>query len=85
MSSDTVPLAMIICHCLAVTDRDLRAACDAGADDARSAERLCGAGSECGGCLPLVETILRIELRKRPLRPFAVDCSAGAMAVGSRA
>jgi bacterioferritin-associated ferredoxin len=39
-----------VCHCRAVTDRDVRAAIEAGARSPRELARDCGAGAECRAC-----------------------------------
>lgn len=52
---------MIICHCKAVSDRDIRRTVRMGANSTTEVERLCGAGTDCGSCRPTVETVLRIE------------------------
>lgn len=49
---------MIVCHCEVVTDRDIRAAIDAGAHDHSSIAEACGAGRHCLGCTPAVEDLL---------------------------
>jgi len=41
---------MVVCHCRAVTDRQVRAAVDAGASTVAEIGRHCGAARECGGC-----------------------------------
>ncbi len=49
---------MIVCHCRVVSDRDIRAAVDAGA---RTLAQLCretGAGTECGGCVFTVKRLV---------------------------
>ena len=59
---------MIICHCHAVSDRELREAAGRGetcADVARS----CRAGSACHGCLPAVQQILRESSAQPPAGP----------------
>lgn len=50
---------MIVCHCLGLTDRDIRE--NAARTAARSREELgadCPAGGCCGGCAPVVDRIL---------------------------
>jgi bacterioferritin-associated ferredoxin len=47
-----------ICHCRAVTDRRICEAIEAGASDAETVSRHCGAGGACGGCLPAVRALL---------------------------
>jgi bacterioferritin-associated ferredoxin len=41
---------MWVCHCRAVTDKHVRAAIDAGANDETEIGRVCGAGTGCGSC-----------------------------------
>jgi bacterioferritin-associated ferredoxin len=47
-----------VCHCRAVTDRRICEAIEAGAADAETVSRRCGAGGACGGCLPAVRALL---------------------------
>lgn len=49
---------MLVCHCFAVNDRRIRAAIDAGARDEVDVAVACGAGRDCGGCLPAVQRLL---------------------------
>lgn len=49
---------MYVCHCLVVSDREIRAALDCGARDECAVARFCGAGSRCGGCLPAIRTLM---------------------------
>jgi bacterioferritin-associated ferredoxin len=49
---------MYICACKAVTDRTVSAAMAAGARSVDDVTRRCGAGEECGGCLPLLQELL---------------------------
>lgn len=49
---------MYACACEAVTDRTVRAAMAAGARTVDDITRRCGAGAECGGCLPLLRELL---------------------------
>ncbi|MFN8157866.1 MAG: (2Fe-2S)-binding protein [Candidatus Nanopelagicales bacterium] len=41
---------MILCHCLVVSDGDLRASVDAGATTVGAVLAATGAGTRCGGC-----------------------------------
>ncbi len=50
---------MIVCHCHALTDRDIRAAAGACGGCPQTVQALCGAGTACGGCTPSVERIAR--------------------------
>ena len=49
---------MVVCHCLAVTDRAISAAIMAGAGDVGALADWCGAGAGCRGCWPALERIL---------------------------
>ena len=49
---------MIVCHCRAVTDREIRNAIQCGARTPRAIARACGAGGRCGGCREAVVDLL---------------------------
>jgi bacterioferritin-associated ferredoxin len=49
---------VIVCHCHAVSDRDVRRAAQAGAMTVREVARECRAGSGCGGCTRAVREII---------------------------
>ena len=49
---------MVVCHCHAVSDREIREEIRSGALDAESLAERCGAGSRCGGCGPVVAALL---------------------------
>ena len=49
---------MVVCHCNAVSDHEIRAAVAAGACDAEGLAASCNAGTRCGGCQPVVDAIL---------------------------
>jgi len=67
---------VIVCHCRAVTDRDIRDSIRSGLTDLIEIEEATGAGSCCGGCLPAVHELVTGELDQsaparsgpRPLR-----------------
>jgi bacterioferritin-associated ferredoxin len=61
---------MIVCLCLAVSERAVHAAIESGATTLDAVRATCGAGAGCGGCLPTVAEMLR--------RPGAVARVAGA-------
>ena len=52
---------MLVCHCKAVSDREVRDAIREGASTRRQVARACGAGSRCGGCRPIVAELLEEE------------------------
>ncbi len=49
---------MIVCHCHAVSDREIRRAAREGAGSVREVARDCRAASGCGGCSMAVREIL---------------------------
>jgi bacterioferritin-associated ferredoxin len=49
---------VIVCHCRAVSDRVVRSAVDRGACDLREVAERCGAGARCGGCHPVLMSLL---------------------------
>ena len=52
---------MIVCHCHSVNERTIRESVRAGAEDANEVGDHCRAGTGCGGCVELVEVIVRSE------------------------
>jgi bacterioferritin-associated ferredoxin len=52
---------MVVCHCNAVNDLRIRDEIRAGAIDAAALRARCGAGARCGGCVRVIEQILRAE------------------------
>jgi bacterioferritin-associated ferredoxin len=60
VKSNRRTLTMLVCHCRKVFDRDIRALCR----ETRSLSGVCrrsGAGTGCGGCVPLVRDIVISE------------------------
>ncbi|MEZ5180128.1 MAG: (2Fe-2S)-binding protein [Acidimicrobiales bacterium] len=49
---------MVVCHCNAVSDREIRDLVRAGALDAADVAARCSAGARCGGCVTVVETLV---------------------------
>ncbi|HKJ55298.1 MAG TPA: (2Fe-2S)-binding protein [Nitriliruptoraceae bacterium] len=49
---------MIVCHCNVVSDRDIHAAIDDGANEPCALASACGVMANCGGCLPTVRRLL---------------------------
>jgi bacterioferritin-associated ferredoxin len=47
-----------VCHCRAVTDREVRAAIDAGAKSIHALAEATGAGGRCRGCWPSLLELL---------------------------
>lgn len=58
---------MIVCHCRAVSDRQVTAAIDHGAAHVEGITAACGAGSDCGGCHPRLEHLLHTAGVERPV------------------
>ncbi|HEX5097479.1 MAG TPA: (2Fe-2S)-binding protein, partial [Acidimicrobiia bacterium] len=42
---------MYVCHCRAVTDTTIRTTIECGAEDVTDVGSMCGAGTNCGGCI----------------------------------
>jgi bacterioferritin-associated ferredoxin len=61
---------MLVCHCKAVHEARVRAAIDAGARDEFDVAEACGAGSDCGGCVPTITRLLDEQ---------ATPCGGGAL------
>lgn len=59
---------MIVCHCLGVSDREVRRCVRAGADTPGRIARACGAASACGGCRLAVREVLEAELEPKSSR-----------------
>ena len=49
---------MLVCHCNAVYEREVRDAIADGADDVFGVADRCEAGTVCGGCVPTVCRLL---------------------------
>ena len=49
---------MVVCHCFALNDQAIAAAARAGANSVDAIAAGCGAGSDCGGCRPIIEDVL---------------------------
>ncbi len=52
---------MIVCHCRALSDRAIREVIRRGAHSPREVALACHAGRSCGGCIPAVRELIRIE------------------------
>jgi bacterioferritin-associated ferredoxin len=61
---------MLVCHCKAVHEARVRAVIDAGASDEFDVAEACGAGSDCGGCVPTITSLLD---------EVAAPCGGGAL------
>jgi bacterioferritin-associated ferredoxin len=61
---------MIVCHCHRVCDRTIRAAVRDGACTEEAISESCGAGSMCGGCVPVVTEIIEEEQKLRAHLPL---------------
>lgn len=53
---------MIVCHCKAVRDDDIRTEVRLGAETVELVAARCGATTRCGSCRPVVEAIVADEL-----------------------
>jgi bacterioferritin-associated ferredoxin len=62
---------MIVCHCMQVNDRMVRAVVRGGAKSCEQVAEACGAGACCGGCRPHIEQLVGEE-QTRPRRSSGV-------------
>jgi bacterioferritin-associated ferredoxin len=51
---------MVVCHCNAVTDSEVRAAVEEGACTLTDVALRCGAATECGGCRFAVSDLIAV-------------------------
>jgi bacterioferritin-associated ferredoxin len=49
---------MVICHCTAVNDREIRGEILSGALGVDDVAERCGAGGRCGNCRPMIAALL---------------------------
>jgi bacterioferritin-associated ferredoxin len=56
---------MLVCHCNAQSERTIRQCIEEGARDLCEVGMKCGAGTDCGGCLPLLRELLEETLQNR--------------------
>jgi NAD(P)H-nitrite reductase large subunit len=70
---------VIVCHCKVVSHRDIEAAVEHGARTVSEVSDICGAGTDCGGCLPVVAD----TVSHRTGEPAEVACGTPARAVAS--
>ena len=52
---------MIVCQCKGVTERQIRRAVRDGATGRDDVIVACLAGSSCGGCVPMIDSIIETE------------------------
>ncbi|WP_233830075.1 nitrite reductase large subunit NirB [Paraburkholderia sp. ZP32-5] len=64
---DALPAAAQICSCNNVSKGALCAAVCAGATDIGALKSATGAGTSCGGCVPLVTQVMKAEMKKQGL------------------
>jgi bacterioferritin-associated ferredoxin len=65
---------MLVCHCMRVNDRTIRQCVREGARCPEQVAESCYAGVACGGCVPVVEALIRLETQRsehasHPSRP----------------
>jgi bacterioferritin-associated ferredoxin len=60
---------MFVCHCRALTDREIGEEIAAGARDLDEIGRRCGAGVTCGGCCPLLQELLDQAAQQAVVEP----------------
>ncbi len=69
---------MLICHCKAVTERQIRGLVRSGAWTRSEVARACRASTACGGCSHAIERIIRDEQRRAETPRAGVSIAAAA-------
>ncbi|MDH6147718.1 MULTISPECIES: nitrite reductase large subunit NirB [Paraburkholderia] len=64
---EALPAAAQVCSCNNVSKGELCAAVCAGATDIGGLKSATGAGTSCGGCVPLVTQVMKAEMKKQGL------------------
>lgn len=49
---------MLVCHCMAVYESEVRDEIDRGARDESDIADACEAGTVCGGCVPMIQALV---------------------------
>ncbi len=68
---------MIVCLCKGITDADIRRAIAAGATTVSQLGASCGAGTECGGCRPVLYQLLATHRRASAVNLAEVTDAGG--------
>jgi len=68
--------AVLVCHCRAKSDHEIRRAVRNGAVTLHEVSRACGAASGCGGCAEAVHEIIASELGAFEPRSVDLDLNA---------
>ncbi len=63
---------MLVCHCRAVNEGTIKGCIQDGARDHDAIGDACGAGTECGGCRPIIEELIdeNTSPKRRSLLPL---------------
>ena len=56
---------MYVCLCKGITDSQIRAAVDQGADSITELQKKIGVALSCGSCIEMTESILKQESKER--------------------
>jgi bacterioferritin-associated ferredoxin len=56
---------MYVCVCRAVTDKQVRAALEGGAETLEAVRAACSAGGDCGGCHGVIEEMIQVHLEDK--------------------
>ena len=74
---------MLVCHCHALSDRAIRKCVRDGAETRKEVAKACGAGSSCGGCLPVVDRIINQSEERQNLGLFRLSLTSDRLNSGS--
>jgi bacterioferritin-associated ferredoxin len=58
-------IAVLVCACLAVCEREILAVIQSGAGTVEDVAARCGAGGGCGSCCETIECMLKEQLERR--------------------
>jgi len=59
---------MIVCHCTGATDRKIRREVESGARSCNEIGQRCAAGTRCGGCVSMIQSMIEGRDPMGPLR-----------------
>ena len=64
---------MLVCHCAAVKDGQIREEIACGAANLTAVGEACGAGTFCGGCIPAIQSLLACHGHGANVAPTTAD------------
>lgn len=74
---------MIVCHCERISDKAIKASIRAGKRTLEQIGDHCGAGSECGGCVPAIVALIQEEICAKLKDPMKQEFPKACQECGS--